>query len=242
MTGVSVIIPTYNEAECIQDTLRGVQEAFAGYHSEVIVVDDDSPDGTADLVRDLHDGKVRCICRTDEAGLSSAVIRGMAAANGDVCAVMDADGQHPARAARATVDAVGAGADVAVGTRFRDGGSIAADWPAWRRIVSSGAAWIARWEIPAARGLSDPMSGLFAVDADVVDGHLDTLQPEGFKILLEILSRCPVDEVEECGYTFYPREDGESNLSKREYARFVRHVTRASVASRQDATLHRGEA
>jgi Glycosyltransferases involved in cell wall biogenesis len=197
----SVILPTYNERETIQPIVSQLLES--SLVGEIVVVDDDSPDQTWQVVRESFDSaRVRVIRRTGESGLSSAVLRGFDAADAETVAVMDSDGQHPVGSALTCIQRVQGGADMAVGTRHNEQGQIQDSWPAWRRTVSYGAMSLAWAAVPRARGLSDPMSGLFAVRADVVEAVRDQLRPTGYKILLELLARCPLDDVAEVGYTF----------------------------------------
>lgn len=236
MTLVSVILPTYNEAQTIRPVVSSLQatlEQHASQH-EIIVVDDDSPDGTAEKVEAAwgDTDAVQTIVRTDASGLSSAVVRGFRAADGDVYAVMDADGQHdPYQLPALVLSVADGGADVAVGSRRCETGRVAADWPVWRRVVSHGATMLAWAAIPPSRSLSDPMSGFFAVDAALVDPG--QLRPCGYKILLEILGRCPVEETMEVGYVFRERAGGDSNLDVREYWRYLRHLGRLVVPARR---------
>lgn len=236
MTKVSVVLPTYNEAQTIKQvvaSLRGNLKRHADSH-EIIVVDDDSPDDTADKVRSVwhQTDAVQVIVREDKSGLASAVVRGFEAASGDVWAVMDADGQHdPGQLPALTMHVADSDADVAVGSRRCETGRVVADWPAWRRLISHGATALAWLAIPQARSLSDPMSGFFAVDSRLVDPS--DLDPCGYKILLEILGRCPIEESDEVGYTFRERDGGESNLDAREYLRYLRHLGKLVVPSRR---------
>ena len=156
-----------------------------------------------------------------------------AAADADTYLVCDGDGQHPPAAAARIAERVDRGdADLVIGTRHGLGGSVADAWPARRRVISRGADALARAAVPPARELSDPMSGLFAVDAAVVDPVLPRLRPAGYKIVLELLARCAIDDVREHGYAFQPA-DSDSNLGAREYLRYLRHLARLSVPSRQ---------
>jgi len=165
------------------------------------------------------------------------VIRGFEAAAGETYVVCDADGQHPPAAALELAHRVAYdGADLAIGSRHTPDGEVAEAWPMGRRIISLGADYLARAAVPPARGLTDPLSGLFAVDAAVVDPALDRLDPAGYKVLLELLARCPIDEVVEVGYRFAPA-DSNSNLGPREYARYLRHLGRLSVPSRRREPL-----
>lgn len=237
---VTVVLPTYNERETVVPAIQQARTSLrdAGYAPEVVVVDDDSPDGTHAHVREYyrHEQLVKVVHRTRESGLASAVARGFRESQGDIYAVMDADLQHPPSRLPDLADAVDGGCDLAVGSRFVQGGGIKDDWPLERRLISRGATWAANWELPAARQLSDPMSGFFAVNSELVDPYEPHLRAPGFKILLEVLARCPIEDVVEIGYQFHKRQAGESGLSSREYIRFVRHLARLSVAGRTQKT------
>jgi dolichol-phosphate mannosyltransferase len=228
----AVVLPTYNEAQTIKPIVSQLLESAAV--AEIVVVDDDSPDETWRVVREGFDSsRVTAIRRTDESGLSSAVLRGFDEADADVLAVMDADGQHPVGSTLTLIRAVEGGADLAVGSRRNEQGMVADDWPAHRRVVSWGATALAWTAVPQARGLTDPMSGLFAIRSDAVDAVRDQLRPKGYKILLELLARCPLADIEERGYTFRERAAGGSNLGAGEYVNYVQHLARLSVPSRQ---------
>lgn len=227
----SVIIPTYNERQTIRQVIPVVRAGLetAGYDHEVVVVDDDSPDETWRAVQEIYHttDDVRCHRRTDEHGLSSAVLDGMQLATGDCYAVIDADLQHPPKRLPELVDHIHAGADIAIGSRFCEGGGVEDEWPLHRRVVSYGARKLAWTAIPArARTVSDLMSGFFAVRSSVVDPVADRLDPIGYKILLEILVRCPYQRVDEVPYEFRERLAGESSFDRREMVRYLRHLYR----------------
>lgn len=225
---VSAVVPTYQEAQTAPDVLDSLRDHGIG---EAIVVDDSPELATAAAIRDRHPDVT--VIHRDADGLASAVLRGFAAATGDTYVVCDGDGQHPPAAAAWLGSQVErTDADLVVGTRHADGGQVADDWPAHRRVISAGADTLARVAVPPARQLSDPMSGLFAVDSAVVDPVLPRLRPAGYKVILELLARCPIDEVAEVGYAFRTA-DSDSNLGVREYIRYLRHLTRLSVPSRR---------
>lgn len=233
MTRASVIVPTYNEAENIVPFVDDVLQTLwsRGVDAEVLVVDDDSPDGTWRIAREeFRGGRVRVIRRTDERGLGSAVVRGIREAQGELCAVMDADYQHPPAAVGHLLEAfdVATDVDVAVGSRYCPGGGIDG-WSQTRRLVSWAGAMVARLSVGRTWSISDPMSGFFAVRRSAVAGRLDDLEPDGYKILLEILARMDPRHVVEVPYTFQERRAGESKLTTAESARFLRHVTRLAV-------------
>ena len=154
---VSVILPTYNEVETIVEVIADVvaELALEPYEFEVLVVDDDSPDGTARIVREHYRDmdRVEVLRRTRDRGLSSAVLDGLRFTRGRYAVVMDADGQHPAEELPELLDAL-QDADVVVGSRHVDGGSIEG-WPVSRVITSKVATLLARGLVPAARQLTD---------------------------------------------------------------------------------------
>lgn len=227
----TAVVPTYQEAQTAPTVVGELQAEGV---EQAIVVDDSPGLDTARAVRQQHPS-VKVIHRGAD-GLASAVIRGFAAAEGDTYLVVDGDGQHPPAAAASIAGRVDRGeADLVLGTRHADGGAVAEEWPIHRRIISSGADALARVAVPPARGLSDPMTGLFAVDAAVVDAVLPRLRPAGYKIILELLARCAIEEIAEEGYQFRTA-DSESNLGAREYVRYLRHLARLSVPSRQAGT------
>jgi dolichol-phosphate mannosyltransferase len=234
MTDAAVILPTYNEVETAPVLVSELLD-YRSIVSEIVVVDDDSSDGTAgeleERFADTH--RVTVVRRTDESGLSSAVIRGFETADSRVLTCMDADGQHPVGAAVTGARLVAeTDADMALGTRRGESGNVAGDWPLWRQCVSAGATALAKTAVPQTRGLSDPMTGLFAIESAMFETARDSLRPTGYKIGLELLARCPVASVEEFGYSFREREHGSSNLGPAEYLRYVRHLGRLTVPSR----------
>lgn len=224
---VSVILPTYNEVETVGDVIAGVRAELsgAGLTHEIVVVDDDSPDGTAAHVRrTYHSDEIRVIRRVGEQGLSSAVRRGFDAADGKVLVCMDADGQHTPAVAPKLVASIEDGADVAVGSRHVGDGGVDDDWSISRHVTSWGAAALAWATLPAARELRDPMSGCFAVSGARVREVLDNLDPHGYKILLEIIGKLEDPTVAEVGMAFRERQAGESNLDMNEMGRYAEHL------------------
>lgn len=220
---VTVILPTYNEAENVETAIDRCRAALAAHTAEILVVDDDSPDRTWQLVRTAYTNArdVRVVRRVGERGLASAVSRGFEEASHQVCAVMDADLQHPPEKLPDLLAAFDDDVDLVVGSRYRQGGGIE-NWPTWRRVVSRGAGLVAKALLPSARGIADPLSGFFAVRRRVVHGV--ELSPTGYKILLEILATCEYDGVREVPYVFSERERGESKLTAEEYRNFLEHV------------------
>lgn len=226
---VSVIVPTYNERENVPELVERLDKAMRkeGIEYEIIVVDDNSPDGTADVAEELS-GKypVKVIRRPGKLGLSSAVLDGVRVAAGGIIVVMDADLQHPPEAVPRLVKSVMRGCDIAIGSRYVRDGSIEG-WSAFRKMISKGATLIARSLLPQVRRVRDPMSGFFAFRREVVEGGKE-MNPRGFKILLEVLVKGRYRRVCEVPYTFGARLAGKSKLSTSEIINYVIHVLNLS--------------
>ncbi len=207
---LSVIVPSYNERENLPELIRRLHAVLVGIDFEVIVVDDDSPDGTWRVVEAIAaaDPRVRLYHRIGRKGLSSAVVDGCAMAKGRLLAVMDADLQHD-EAVLPRMAALLDRQEVVVATRHAEGGSTGSF--AWHRRLMSAAATAAVRLLLGVR-VSDPMSGFFALRREVFDRVSSQLQPRGFKILLELLWRARIRQVGEVGYTFRDRIAGESKL------------------------------
>lgn len=207
---LTVIVPTLNEEENVAAIVGAVNGVLAesGIRGEVLVVDDGSKDGTIPIVREIagrHEN-VRLIVRTTDHGLSRSVVEGFGAARSDIFLVIDADFSHPPELIPRLYEAILGGADIAVGSRYTKGGAIE-EWPLARRAISLGATVFGRLLFP---GVTDPVSGLFAVRREVVDGA--PLAPRGYKILMEILGRGRWRTFVEIPYVFKDREGGESKL------------------------------
>ena len=221
---LSLIVPTYNESENIVPLVERVHKALFNYNYELIVVDDNSPDGTSELAKSLSAKyPVSVIVRTNERGLASAVVAGFKQANGVVLGVIDADLQHPPEFIPALLKAVRDGADVAIASRYIPGGGIEG-WTFKRKIISLGAKLPANILLSSARKIKDPLSGFFLFRKKVIDGV--TLSPTGYKIILEVLVRGNVNNVVEVPYTFKERERGKSNLSAKEQINYLKHLYR----------------
>jgi dolichol-phosphate mannosyltransferase len=228
---ISLIIPTYNERENIALVVKRSHATLAETNRsfEIIVVDDDSPDRTWEAALALCDStpELRVIRRVNERGLARAVVRGWQEARGDVLAVMDGDLQHPSETLGLLVKAIQEdGVDIAVASRNVMGGGVSR-WNIVRRAVSWSATLMATWVLPGTlRTIRDPMSGYFALRRSVIEGC--RLEPEGYKILLEVLGRGRYRSVEEIPYTFTERERGSSKLGPRQYGEFIIHLLRLS--------------
>ena len=219
---LAIIIPTLNEAQNVRPLLDRIEAALTGVVWEAIFVDDNSSDGTSDLVREIGrvDRRVRVLQRVGRRGLSSAVIEGMLATPAPVLAVIDADLQHDESILPQLFQAIAReGHDVAVGTRYTEGGSTG-DWDRSRERISRIATRLS--ELVMKTRVSDPMSGFFAIRRDVLMDALPRLSNVGFKILLDLLasSSGPL-KVKEVPYTFRNRLAGESKLDNRVAQEFL---------------------
>ncbi|MCO6040468.1 glycosyltransferase [Thermococcus alcaliphilus] len=221
---ISIIVPTYNERENLEELFERIAKALEGKEFEIIIVDDDSPDRTWEKAKELAKKyPVKVIRRTDERGLSSAVIRGFEEARGEIFVVMDADLQHPPEVIPELIKAIESGADIAIASRYVRGGKVE-NWYWWRKLISKGAIMIGRVALPKIRGIRDPVSGFFALKREVVEGV--ELNPVGFKILLEILIKGRYSKVVEIPFTFGLRSSGESKLSNKQILNYLRHLYR----------------
>lgn len=215
---ISLIVPTYNEAGSLPPLVDRLATAMAGQTWELVVVDDGSPDGTADVAARLSARHpVWVVRRPGKAGLASAVIAGFGEARGDVLVVMDADLSHPPETVPALVRAIDDGADLAVGSRYVQGGATM-DWPLRRRVVSRVACLMGNVLVP----VRDATSGFFAVRRTALDGvHLNAI---GFKIGLEVIARARTKKIVEVAYTFRDRELGASKFGRREVMQYLQQL------------------
>jgi dolichol-phosphate mannosyltransferase len=220
---VSVIVPTYREAGNLPELIRRLEQVRIASELplELLIVDDDSADGTAEVVKGLNHDWVRLIVRKDARDLSSAVLEGLRQAHGEIAVVMDADLSHPPETIPRLMRAIADGADFAIGSRYVAGGSTDAAWGPLRWLNSRIATWLAR-PLTAAK---DPMSGFFAIRRERV-GCAVGLDPIGYKIGLELLVRCGCRDVREVPIHFADRKAGKSKLSFKQQVRYVRHLKR----------------
>lgn len=220
---VAVIVPTYNERDNIEPLARRVFAALAPDRTELLIVDDDSPDGTAGvaerLARSGH--PIRVLVRRGARGLARAVIHGMRAARAETLVTLDADLSHPPEAIPALVAALRDGpVQMAIGSRFVPGGRVDLEWPTHRWLNSLVGRVLARPLTP----VRDMMSGFFAVRARDVD--FDRLNPVGYKIALELIVRMGWRNVVEIPITFADRAAGRTKLNLTEQLRYLEHLRR----------------
>jgi len=229
----SLVIPTYNEGANIQQIVRILSQlldqSIPGDY-ELIVVDDDSPDRTWEVAQSLigEYPQLRVMRRQQERGLSSAVIRGWQASQGQVLGVIDGDLQHPPHVLLQLLEAIKRGADLAVASRHVEGGGVSS-WSVIRRLLSRGAQLLGLLLLPGVLGrVSDPMSGYFLVRRPSLSGR--TLSPQGYKILIEVLARGAVSRVAEVGYVFQERQAGESKVTWKQYVDYLHHLLKLRLS------------
>jgi len=226
---LSLVLPTYNESKNIPKIVnllsQTLDQAIPNAY-ELIVVDDNSPDRTWEIAAELMPEypQLRVMRRTEERGLSTAVIRGWQAARGEVLGVIDADLQHPPDLLLKLWGEIARGGDLAVASRHVEGGGVS-DWSPIRRILSRGAQTLGLIILPEVIGrVSDPMSGYFMVRRSCIAGR--TLSPVGYKILIEVVARGRVPWIGEVGYVFQERQEGESKVTSKQYVDYLRHLVR----------------
>jgi len=226
---VSLVLPTYNETRNLPRLIPRLTRVLerTGAPFEIIVVDDDSPDGTGALAGEMAraDPRLRVIRRRGERGLATAVVAGWKAAQGEILGVMDADLQYPPEGLPDLLEAIVEDAvDVVVASRYAPGAR-REGWSLRREIVSRGAILLAKLAVPRALSrLRDPNSGYFLIRRRVIE-NVD-LRPIGFKILIEVLARGRWQHVVELPQAYEGRREGKSKLGSRQTVEFLSHLAR----------------
>lgn len=222
LPSTSVIVPTFREAANLPELIERISRLRDRFKAlEVIVVDDNSNDGTEEFFKSKSDQAwLKLIVRKTERGLSSAVIRGLEAATGDILVSLDADLSHPPEKIPELVDALST-FDFALGSRYIKGGSVEEGWTAFRWVNSKVATALAR----PFTNVKDPMSGFFALTKARFQSAV-ALNPIGYKIALELIVKCDCKRVAEIPIFFADRKRGESKLSLKEQLRYIRHLMR----------------
>jgi len=212
----ALVIPTLCEAENIAGLLVHVRSVLDPLHIpyEILVVDDDSPDATEDIVSAIEreDSRVRLLVRKGERGLSGAILYGWQHTDATILGVMDADLQHPPELLPQLISAVQNGNDLVIGSRYTPGGDLG-KWNPFRKFLSAAAVWVT-W--PLQKGhirAKDPMSGFFFVRRRCLPQA--DFQKSGFKLLLEILVRGRIQSVQEVPFAFGLRYRGASKANSK---------------------------
>lgn len=226
---VSVIVPTFREAENLTILIPQIAAAMdlAGIEYEIVIVDDDSQDGTIDACERLAQSfPIHLITRRDERGLATAVVCGLRAAQGEILVVMDADLSHAPSAIPDLVAACRSPfVDFVIGSRHVEGGSIDSRWTRYRHWNSRIASWLARGLTAA----QDPMAGFFAIQK-VNFEQAKEIRPLGYKIGLELIVRCGCRRVVEVPIAFRDRTRGESKLTFGQQLLYLQHLGRLYAA------------
>jgi len=219
---ISIVIPTYNERENIAALVERIHSALAPRDYEVVFVDDNSKDGTAELINSLsRKYPLRVIVRKEERGLATAVIHGIEHSDGQTVVVMDADLQHPPEVITDLLSAMESGADIVIASRYVKGGGMK-EWGLVRKIISKGAIILAHLLLPATRSVKDPMAGFFAFRREALGkAHLT---PRGYKILLEIMIEGKFKNAAEVPFIFESRRGGESKLNAKQQIEYLKHL------------------
>ncbi|MGJ5890869.1 glycosyltransferase [Streptomyces niveiscabiei] len=232
---VTIVVPTFNESANIRQLLRQIRESVPRSLPCEVVFVDDSTDDTPEVIRDAAKDcpfPVTVLHREEPVGgLGGAVVEGIRAAGADWVVVMDGDCQHPPSLVPELVaSGERTGAELVVASRYIEGGSRAGLAGGYRVAVSKGATWLTKSLFPRRlRGISDPMSGFFAIRRSVVGA--DGLKPLGYKILLELAVRGRPQRVAEVPFVFQERYAGESKSTAKEGMRFLRHLLGLRTAS-----------
>ena len=209
---LALAVPALNEADNISSALERASAALRAIPHEIIVVDDNSSDGTADRVREVtaKNPHVKLIVREQESGLASAVARAWQSSDAAVLGVMDADLQHPPELLPQLWAQIEGGADLALGSRYVPSASMG-DWNWGRRVLARLGIWVTHMALPRARAVCDPSSGFFLIRRQAIENI--PLQAQGFKLLVELLDRGRVAKIAEVPFDFGVRRAGKSKGS-----------------------------
>jgi len=220
---VTVVVPTYKEVENLPFLIArlGKVRQEAGLDLDVLIMDDDSRDGSAELVASRPESWVRLVTRTSDRGLSPAVLEGMRLAKGDFLVCMDADLSHPPENIPLMLRKLDEGADFVIGSRYVQGGSTSDDWGFLRWVNSRVATLLAR-PLTSAR---DPMAGFFAFRRSSFEAGRD-FNPVGYKIGLEFIVKCGCERVVEVPIHFEDRQLGQSKLTLKQQLLYIKHLRR----------------
>ena len=210
---ISIILPTYNEAENIEIAINKIYQVLGDRNFEIIVVDDNSPDKTWEIVEKLKTSKdkVKLIRRFEDKGLSTAIFAGMLEAEGSVILVMDSDLQHDEKIIPPLIESIKRDKfEVSIGSRDTEEGGYG-DLSTKRKITSFIGRWFAHKFLKV--NINDPMSGFFAISKSFFEEVKDHVNPSGFKILIEFIVRKRTPRVKEIGYKFKRRLYGDIKLN-----------------------------
>lgn len=226
LTPISVVVPTYKEVlniPLVIDRIAAIRDEH-GIEIELIFMDDNSNDGSVEAVKAAGRDWARIVVRTENRGLSPAVVDGMREASHPVVVCMDCDLSHPPEKIPDLVLALESGQQFAIGSRYVPGGTTDDDWGVFRWLNSYVATMLAR-PLTSAK---DPMSGYFAMRKADFD-NARHLNPIGYKIALELIVKCGIENVGEVPIHFSDRVHGESKLSLKEQLKYIQHLRRLYI-------------
>src|SRR5690242_14942358 len=222
---LSIISPTYNEAENVARLIGELEKIFHGTDYEILISDDDSPDLTWARVEEIgrHNPRVSALRPTCNRELGPSVVDGFNAASGEAVTFINADVQQDPSILPNMLSELQNGSDLMVATRYMPGGGTA-NWGLIRRVGSWACTKLA--QVLLGVNLRDPMSGYFMMRRDDFLKVRDGLNVRGFKILLEIAAHMRPRRLGEVPYTFGPRAQGESKLSNKIVLAYLSQVWR----------------
>lgn len=236
MTMVSVIVPTFNERQNMCPLIERIDRSIGNIEHEIIVVDDNSSDGTIQAVEELSKKyPVRLFVRKNEKGLATAVMEGFKQAKGDVYAVIDADLQHPPETLVPLIYEACNGTDIAIGSRYAGGKESFGNFRVHRKMMSKGANLLAKILVPKVANVKDIQSGFFAMKKNVIEDV--ELKPTGYKILLEILAIGNYKVIKEVPYDFGQRKHGESKLGTMTIFDYLHHLITLTFREKESKRL-----
>jgi dolichol-phosphate mannosyltransferase len=220
---ITIVVPTYKEVENLPHLIDRVarMRQTHGLAIEMLIVDDDSRDGSVELVRGRPESWVEIVVRTSDRGLASAVLEGLRRARGEVLVCMDADLSHSPEIVPAMLAKLAQGADFVVGSRYVRGGTTSDDWGFVRWLNSRIATLLAR----PLTSIRDPMAGFFALRRSTFEAGRD-FSPVGYKIGLELIVKCQCERVVEVPIHFEDRRFGESKLTLGQQLLYLKHLRR----------------
>jgi len=220
---MTIVVPTYKEVENLPHLIDRVAEVrrTEGLEIDMLIMDDDSRDGSEELIAARPEDWVQIVVRKKDHGLSQAVLDGLLRAKGDVLVCMDADLSHPPESIPAMLSKLQEGADFVVGSRYVAGGTTSDDWGLLRWLNSRVATLMAR----PLTNVRDPMAGFFALRRSTLEAGAD-FNPIGYKIGLELIVKCRCERVVEIPIHFEDRQFGESKLTLRQQLLYMKHLRR----------------
>ncbi len=227
MAKLSLIIATYNEKENLERLVEAIFKALQGADFELIIVDDNSPDGTGQLADAMASARPNLLVvhRPGKLGRGTAIVDGLKAAHGEIIGVMDADFQHPPELLPTLLGMAQGGVDVVIASRYVEGGG-AEGRTSFRDFVSQTALWLSHLFLPQTKGVRDTQSGYFLFHREAMENV--PLEVKGFTVLVGILAKGKYKTTVEVPYTFKMRAAGKSKLGSMEILGYVKLLLKLS--------------